>query len=52
MKQHARYIDRGQGGSLGHSNMNHWDLTEIVKARSNKFRREMDKIESKEAEYE
>ena len=29
----------GQGGRLGHSNMNHWDYTEYIKAACRKVRR-------------
>lgn len=29
----------GQGGKLGHSNMNHWDYTEAIKAAARKQRR-------------
>lgn len=29
----------GQGGKRGHSNMTHWDKTELIKVRSNKLRR-------------
>ena len=29
----------GQGGLRGHSNMNHWDQTEDIKAASRKLRR-------------
>ncbi len=32
-------VDGGQGGKLGHSNMNHWDYTEAIKAASRKLRR-------------
>ncbi|MBC8028702.1 MAG: hypothetical protein H7Z16_01210 [Pyrinomonadaceae bacterium] len=32
-------VDGGQGGKLGHSNMNHWDYTEAIKAASRKWRR-------------
>jgi len=32
-------LDGGQGGRLGHSNMDHWDHTEEVKAAARKRRR-------------
>jgi hypothetical protein len=32
-------VDGGQGGKLGHSNMNHWAYTEEVKDASRKWRR-------------
>ncbi len=32
-------IEGGQGGKLGHSNMNHWDYTEAIKAAPRKQRR-------------
>ena len=34
------YRDRGQGGKLGHSNMSHWEKTEIIKQKAKKQRRE------------
>ena len=35
----------GQGGKLGHSNMNHWDYTEAIKAAARKQRRLQAKIQ-------
>ena len=35
----ALKIEAGQGGRLGHSNMNHWDYTEYIKAACRKVRR-------------
>lgn len=37
--------DGGQGGKLGHSNMEHWEFTEEIKAASRKRRRLTAKIE-------
>lgn len=31
--------DAGQGGKLGHSNMDHWETTEEIKAAARKRRR-------------
>lgn len=31
--------DSGQGGKLGHSNMDHWEFTEEIKAAARKRRR-------------
>lgn len=36
----------GSGGRRGHSNMCHWDKTEIVKDESKKARRRADSIEA------
>ena len=35
--------EAGQGGRLGHSNMNHWDYTEHIKAASRRVRRKQGK---------
>ena len=35
-------VDGGQGGKLGHSNMSHWDYTEVIKSRTKKLRRQAD----------
>lgn len=32
-------LEAGQGGKLGHSNMSHWEYTEVLKALSRKKRR-------------
>ena len=32
-------VEGGQGGKLGHSNMNHWGFTEEIKDASRKLRR-------------
>ena len=32
-------IEGGQGGRLGHSNMSHWDYTEVIKAACRRLRR-------------
>ena len=47
-------VDGGQGGKLGHSNMNHWDYTEAIKGASRKWRRLKAKVDIAEAltEYE
>ena len=42
-------VDGGQGGRLGHSNMNHWDYTDAIKAGSRKWRRLKAKIDIAEA---
>lgn len=36
-------IEGGQGGKRGHSGMEHWEETEIIKERSRKKRREQSK---------
>ena len=33
----------GQGGKRGHSNMTHWEGTEIVKEKSKRARRQVDR---------
>ena len=33
----------GTGGKRGHSNMCHWDYTEVIKSESRKRRRQQDK---------
>jgi hypothetical protein len=38
----------GQGGKRGHSNMDHWDFTEAIKAAARKDRRLKAKVEIKE----
>jgi len=40
--------DAGQGGKRGHSNMDHWDYTEAIKAAARKQRRLEAKIEIKD----
>ena len=42
----------GQGGKRGHSNMDHWDYTEAIKAGARKQRRLDAKIEIKDGLYE
>jgi len=39
----AKKTEGGQGGKLGHSNMTHWDGTEIIKTTTKKARRQVDK---------
>lgn len=41
--------EAGSGGRKGHSNMAHWDGTEIVKKKSRKARRTNDKTLTKES---
>lgn len=43
-----RPTEGGNGGKKGHSNMSHWELTEIIKKDSNKRRREGEKEELRE----
>jgi len=38
-----RKIEAGQGGKKGHSNMSHYDGTEIIKKETKKRRRKYDK---------
>lgn len=40
--------DAGQGGRRGHSNMEHWELTEEIKTAARKQRRHETKIEIKD----
>ena len=40
--------DAGQGGKRGHSNMDHWDYTEAIKAAARKQRRLEAKTKIKE----
>lgn len=42
-KYYSLKTEGGQGGRLGHSNMAHWDGTEIIKEKSKKARRLQDK---------
>lgn len=46
--------DAGQGGKRGHSNMDHWEFNEEIKAAARKRRRHEAKIKIKEglAEHE
>ena len=39
----------GQGGKKGHSNMAHWEYTEIIKAQCRKIRRAVGKRVIKES---
>jgi len=43
------YRDRGQGGKMGHSNMAHWEGTEIIKKTAKKARRSHSKAQVREA---
>ena len=38
LKSH-RKTEGGQGGRRGHSNMSHWEYTEVIKVESKKARR-------------
>jgi hypothetical protein len=38
-----RKVEGGCGGKKGHSNMSHWDGTEIIKAETKKLRRALGK---------
>ncbi len=38
-----RKTEGGNGGKLGHSNMSHWDYTEVIKQECKKARRIQDK---------
>lgn len=38
-----RKTEAGSGGKKGHSNMAHWEYTEIIKKQMKKIRRRMDK---------
>jgi len=35
----GRIIEAGQGGKKGHSNMSHWECTEVIKKETKKLRR-------------
>jgi hypothetical protein len=35
----ARKLEAGQGGKKGHSNMSHWEGTEVIKKEAKKRRR-------------
>lgn len=44
-------LEAGQGGILGHSNMSHWEYTEVLKAQSRKKRRWRGKQEIRKTMY-
>lgn len=39
----ARKIEGGQGGRKGHSNMSHYEGTEVIKRKSKRARRRIDR---------
>lgn len=43
------YRDRGQGGKKGHSNMSHWEPTEIIKSKAKRSRRQQANRDIKES---
>ena len=43
MSRNKEKTEGGQGGKKGHSNMTHWDQTEVIKKRSKRVRRQNDK---------
>jgi len=45
-----RKTEGGSGGKRGHSNMDHWDGTEIIKRRTKKRRRQQDRQKTVEVE--
>ena len=40
---YRKKTEGGQGGKIGHSKMCHWDGTEIIKEKTKKARRAIDK---------
>lgn len=44
MAYNKKFKKGGSGGKLGHSNMSHWDYTEVIKSQSKRARRLEEKI--------
>jgi hypothetical protein len=45
MSSNSKKTEGGSGGKLGHSNMTHWEYTEVIKKESRKIRRRNNKKE-------
>jgi len=45
---YSKKVEGGSGGKRGHSNMTHWEYTEVIKKSSKKKRRQIDKRAVKE----
>ena len=47
----AKKLEAGQGGKKGHSNMSHWDGTEIIKEKTKRALRQVDRMLSNPRSY-